>query len=96
MDGNCTDGVLRKNSTFNDGVQAALFNRNTLAPTYPESAITRPFPFNAHYSEDEAPKVNGANYKLAVAGLVDSKKPWTLAELHALPEVSQIACHVCV
>jgi DMSO/TMAO reductase YedYZ molybdopterin-dependent catalytic subunit len=27
---------------------------------------------------------------LEVAGLVDNKKPWTLEELHALPEVSQI------
>jgi len=31
-----------------------------------------------------------------VAGLVDNKKPWTLKELYALPEVSQITRHVCV
>ena len=30
------------------------------------------------------------------AGLVDNKKPWTLEELHALPEVSQITRHICV
>ena len=41
---------------------------NKLAPTYPESAITRPFPFNAYYSEDEAPEVDGDDYKLEVAG----------------------------
>ena len=40
--------------------------------------------------------VDPATYKLEISGLVDNKKPWTLAELHALPEVSQITRHVCV
>ena len=40
--------------------------------------------------------MDGTTYKLEVAGLVDNKKPWTLDELHALPEVSQITRHVCV
>ena len=83
-------------SRFNDRVQALLFDPNQLAPTYPESAITRPFPFNAYYDEDEAPEVDGATYKLEVGGLVDNKKPWTLAELYALPQVSQITRHICV
>lgn len=96
IDGDAAEGVLRKVSEFNDGAQAALFSRTKLAPTYNESDITRPFPFNAYYSEDEAPVVDGASYKLEIAGLVDNKKPWTLAELHALPEVSQITRHVCV
>ena len=96
LDGDTSESVLRKISEFNDGAQAFLFNQNKLAPTYPESAITRPFPFNAYYDEDDAPEVNGATYKLEVAGLVDNKKPWTLAELRALPEVSQITRHICV
>ena len=37
-----------KISYFNDDVQAWLFDPNRLAPTYPESMITRPFPFNAY------------------------------------------------
>jgi DMSO/TMAO reductase YedYZ molybdopterin-dependent catalytic subunit len=96
IDGDTAEGVLRKVSEFNDGAQAALFSRTKLAPTYKESDITRPVPFNAYYSEDEAPVVDGDAYKLEIAGLVDNKKPWTLAELHALPEVSQITRHVCV
>ena len=96
IDGDTAEGVLRKIFAFNDGAQAALFSRSKLAATFPESAITRPFPFNAYYDEDEAPVVDGTTYKLEVAGLVDNKKPWTLAELHALPEVSQITRHVCV
>jgi DMSO/TMAO reductase YedYZ molybdopterin-dependent catalytic subunit len=96
IDGETAESVLRKISEFNDGAQAAIFSKTKLAPTYPESAITRPFPFNAYYSEDEAPDVDGAGYKLEIAGLVDNKKPWTLDALHALPEVSQITRHVCV
>lgn len=96
IDGDTAEGVLRKVSEFNDGAQAALFSRTKLAPTYPESAITRPFPFNAYYGLDEAPEVDGASYKLEIAGRVENTKPWTLAELRALPEVSQITRHVCV
>ena len=81
LDGNGAERVLRKISTFNDGAQALLFNPNKLAPTYPESMITRPFPFNAYYSLDEAPEVDPASYKLQVGGLVENKKSWTLDEL---------------
>jgi DMSO/TMAO reductase YedYZ molybdopterin-dependent catalytic subunit len=94
--GDAAETVLRKISEFNDGAQAALFSKTKLAPVYPESAITKPFPFNAYYGEDEAPEVNGATWKLEVAGFVDNKKSWTLAELNALPQVSQITRHVCV
>jgi DMSO/TMAO reductase YedYZ molybdopterin-dependent catalytic subunit len=96
VDGDAAEGVLRKISELNDAAQAALFNPNKLAPTYKESDITRPFPFNAYYSLDEAPEVDPATYKLEVAGLVDNKKSWTLDELYALPQVSQITRHVCV
>ena len=47
VDSDAAEGVLRKISKFNDRAQAWLFNPNTLAPEYPESKITRPFPFNA-------------------------------------------------
>src|SRR4029453_7732511 len=96
IDGETAESVLRKVSEFNDGVQAALFSPTKPAPTYPESAITRPFPFNGYYDEDEAPVVDGKTYKLEVAGLVENKRSWTLEELYALPEVSQITRHVCV
>src|SRR5215217_5871430 len=50
--------VLWQMSRWNDGVQAAIFDSNKLAQEYPESAITKPFPFNAFYSEAEAPRVD--------------------------------------
>src|SRR5207249_11359370 len=55
VDGPSAENALRIVSRFNDRVQAWLFNPNRLAPTYPETAIMRPFPFNAYYHEENAP-----------------------------------------
>ncbi len=88
--------LLWKVSRFNDKVQAFLFDPNTLAPTYPESAITKPFPFNAYYGEEDTPVIDGAGYKLQISGLVDDKSPWTLARLRTLPQTTQVTRHVCV
>lgn len=88
--------LLIQISKFNDRVQAAIFNPNTLAPTYTDADITRPFPFNGYYPEDEAPDIDGEDYKFEVRGIVDDKKSWTLDELYKLPEVTQITRHVCV
>jgi DMSO/TMAO reductase YedYZ molybdopterin-dependent catalytic subunit len=88
--------VLMGMSRWNDRVQSWLFNPNKLAPEFPESAITKPFPFNAFYSESEVLHVDGTDYKLEVSGLVREKKQWTLPELYALPQVSQVTRHICV
>jgi DMSO/TMAO reductase YedYZ molybdopterin-dependent catalytic subunit len=96
VDEDSAESALMNVSRFNDRVQAFLFHPDKLAPTYPESAVTRPFPFNAYYSEDEAPEVDKDDYKLEIAGLVDNKTPWTLDQLYTLPEVSQITRHICV
>jgi len=88
--------LLMKVSRFNDKVQAWLFDPNQLAPTYPESMITRPFPFNAYYSEAEAPVVNGDGFFLQVSGLVARRDIWSLEQLAALPQEEQITRHICV
>ena len=90
------ENMLAHMSKFNDAVQAAIFNPNTLAPTFQEKDIKRPFPFNGFYSEDEAPAIDGADWKLEVTGLVENKRSWTLPELYKLPEVKQITRHICV
>src|SRR3569832_461201 len=94
VDEESAEGALRYVSRFNDRVQAWLFNPNKLAPTYTDADITRPFPFNAYYPEEEAPEVDAADFKLEVGGLVDNTKSWTLPELYALPEVTQITRHI--
>jgi len=88
--------ALTRISRFNDRVQAWLFDPIRLAPTYPESMITRPFPFNAFYSEDRVPRVDAEGFRLEVSGLVADRRAWTLAELGALPQADQVTRHICV
>ena len=95
-DDKSVNAMLRTMSRFNDNVQALLFDPNALAPTYPESMITRPFPFNAFYDIDEVPQVDPSGYTLTIGGLVNGKRVWTLDELHAMPQESQITRHICI
>jgi hypothetical protein len=69
QDGDAVDRVLWAMSRWNDRVQAWLFDSNRLAPIYPASAITRPFPFNAFYTVDDAPEIDGDDYALEVCEL---------------------------
>ena len=96
VDGDLAERALLAISKFNDRVQALMFQPHKLAPTYPESAITKPFPFNAYYDVDDAPEVDGDTYKLEIDGLVENKQPWTLEELYKLPQEKQITRHICV
>jgi len=88
--------MLSKMSRWNDGAQAWLFDPDRLAPEYPASSITQPFPFNAFYGEDEVTQVDAGSYSLELSGLIRDRKPWTLPELYALPQASQITRHICV
>ena len=70
-----------------------------MAREYPESAITRPFPFNSFYtpnSPDKAPIIDPVKYRLNVTGLVEDNSDWTLDQLYALPRVRQITRHICI
>jgi len=88
--------VLWAMSGWNDRVQDWLFDPSRLAPEFPESRITRPFPFNGYYSESEVRVIDGTDYKLELGGMIRDAKPWGLPELYALPQVSQVTRHICV
>jgi DMSO/TMAO reductase YedYZ molybdopterin-dependent catalytic subunit len=88
--------VLMSMSRWNDRVQDWIFDPKRLAPEFPESAITRPFPFNAYYSIDQVRTVDPRTYRLDISGLVREQKPWTLPELYKLPQTSQVTRHICV
>jgi DMSO/TMAO reductase YedYZ molybdopterin-dependent catalytic subunit len=96
VDEDSIENALMTVSCFNDKVQGWLFDPKQLAPTYPESMITRPFPFNAYYGEDEVRQVDADSYRLEVTGMVADKHSWTLAELQALPQIDQVTRHICV
>jgi DMSO/TMAO reductase YedYZ molybdopterin-dependent catalytic subunit len=81
---------------FDDRIQAMLFDPHRLAPTYPASAITHPFRFNAYYPEWQVRTVEAADWRLSLAGLIGNKTPWSLDRLRTLPQESQITRHICV
>ena len=77
-------------------MQAWLFDPDKLAPTYPESMITRPFPFNAYYGIDEVRHVDEESFRLEVSGLVADKRQWRLDELRRMAQIDQVTRHICV
>jgi len=95
-DNESVETALSAISRWNDRVQAWIFDPRVLAPTYPESMITRPFPFNAFYGVDEAPAVDETDFRLEVTGRVADRRHWRVDELRALPQIEQITRHICV
>ena len=81
--------ALRGGSGFNELVQQALFD-----PA--KSAVLKPPKFNAYYDVEDMKPVNGADWRLELGGQIESKAPWTLAQLRALPAQTEIIRHVCV
>ena len=90
------DAALEAMLRFDDRIQEALFSKSRLAETYPASAITKPFRFNAFYPEWQVRVIDPTNWQFGVSGLVQQAKTWTLAELRALPQQSQITRHICI
>jgi DMSO/TMAO reductase YedYZ molybdopterin-dependent catalytic subunit len=95
-DNDSVETALSAMSRFNDRVQGWLFNPNAMAPTYPASMITRPFPFNAFYGIEDVPTVDEAEFRLEITGLVAGKRSWRLDELRAMAQTEQITRHICV
>ncbi len=95
-DSDAVQSLLAKFSAWNDRVQAALFSGTRLAPEFPEAMAVKDFRYNAWYGPEQAPDLKPADYRLRLSGLIANKKPWTVEQLYALPQVSQVTRHVCV
>src|SRR3972149_1532026 len=95
VDEDSVENALMKGSRFNGKGQGWLFDPKLLAPTYPEAMITRPFPFNAYYGEDEIREVDAHSYRLEVTGMVADRHAWTLPELRALQQTDPGTRHNC-
>ncbi|HEX5325472.1 MAG TPA: molybdopterin-dependent oxidoreductase [Acetobacteraceae bacterium] len=44
----------------------------------------------------QAPRLDPGDYRLQLAGRIADKRPWSVEQLHALPQESQVTRHVCV
>jgi DMSO/TMAO reductase YedYZ molybdopterin-dependent catalytic subunit len=95
-DRDAVQAVLKAVSSFNDHVQALIFRPNHLAPTYSEAEVLKPPRFNAYYDVEDIAPVDGANWKLELAGLIADKRPWTAQQIYELPEQEWIVRHICV
>ena len=60
-------------------MQAAIFRPNHLAPTFSAAQVVKPPRFNAYYDIEDVKPVDGATWKLELAGRIDDKRPWTAA-----------------
>jgi DMSO/TMAO reductase YedYZ molybdopterin-dependent catalytic subunit len=88
--------VLARFSQWNDQIQAALFSSQRLAPTFPEDMAVKDFRYNAWYEAKRAPQLEAADYRLDLAGMIADRRPWSVEQLHALPQISQVTRHICV
>jgi DMSO/TMAO reductase YedYZ molybdopterin-dependent catalytic subunit len=89
------DRMLWAMLRFNDRVQAALFDPNRLAATFTPDQITKPFKFNAYYPLAQV-RAPDPDWQLEITGLAEKKEAWSVADLRALPQESQITRHICV
>jgi DMSO/TMAO reductase YedYZ molybdopterin-dependent catalytic subunit len=95
-DTSTVQSALRAVSAFNDKVQELMFRPNHLAPTFREDQVVKPPRFNAYYNIEDVEPVDGQTWKLELAGLIESKTPWTAQQIYRLPEQEMIIRHICV
>jgi DMSO/TMAO reductase YedYZ molybdopterin-dependent catalytic subunit len=88
--------ALRAVSSWNDGVQATIFRPEHQASTFSPSQVVKPPRFNAYYDIEDVKPVDGATWKLELAGLIKDKRPWSLQQIYQLPEQELIIRHICV
>jgi DMSO/TMAO reductase YedYZ molybdopterin-dependent catalytic subunit len=88
--------ALRAVSAWNDGVQELLFRKQHLAPTFSPAQVVKPPRFNAHFDIEDVDPIDGATWKLELAGLISDKRPWTAKQIYQFPEQEVIIRHICV
>jgi len=88
--------LLEAGLGFSDWASGAFFRRGHLAPTFDDSELTpfNKFPINGYDVDD--PGVDFDRWTLTVSGAVQKPGDYTLAQIQALPKVSQNIRHVCV
>lgn len=88
--------LLKTGLGFSDWASAKLFRSGHLAPTFHDSDLTPfdKFPINDYDVDD--PGVDFDKWTLTVGGGVQKPGDYTLAQIQALPKVTQNTRHVCV
>jgi DMSO/TMAO reductase YedYZ molybdopterin-dependent catalytic subunit len=88
--------LLKAGLGFGDWASAKLFRTGHLAPTFADSELTpfNKFPINDYDVDD--PEVDFDRWTLTVGGAVQRPGDYTLAQVQALPKITQNTRHVCI
>src|SRR5437879_3265054 len=88
--------LLTSGLAFSDWASAKLFRTGHLAPTFADSDLTPfdKFPINDYDVDD--PEIDFNKWTLTVGGAVQKPSDYSLAQIQALPKVTQNTRHVCV
>lgn len=88
--------LLKRGVAFSDWASGASFRKSALAATYSDSRVVpfEKFPYNGYDVID--PEVDLENWTLTVEGNVQKPGEYTLAQIQALPKITQNTRHVCV
>ena len=88
--------LLKGGLAFSDWISARLFRTAHLAPTFADLDLTpfEKFPVNGYDVDD--PGVDFDKWTLTVGGSVQKPGDYTLAQIQALPKLTQNTRHVCV
>jgi DMSO/TMAO reductase YedYZ molybdopterin-dependent catalytic subunit len=91
-----SDRLVSAGVRFSDWAAGALFRPQHLARTYSDSEVApfAKFPYNGYDVLD--PEVDLEKWTLTVEGDVRRPGEYTLAQIQALPKISQNTRHVCV
>ena len=88
--------LLKAGLGFSDWISAKTFRTGHLSPTFSDADLTPfdKFPINGYDVDD--PEVDLEKWTLTVSGAVQKPGEYTLAQIQALPKVTQNTKHVCV
>ena len=88
--------LLKAGLGFSDWASSLLFRRGHLAPTFANTALTpfEKFPINDYDVDD--PEVDLDHWSLSVGGAAQKAGNYSLAQVQALPKITQNTRHVCV
>jgi DMSO/TMAO reductase YedYZ molybdopterin-dependent catalytic subunit len=88
--------LLKKGLGFSDWASAKLFRTGHLAPQFADAELTPFERFPIHGYDVEDPEVNFDTWTLTVSGAVQKPGDYKLAQIQALPKITQNTRHVCV
>jgi DMSO/TMAO reductase YedYZ molybdopterin-dependent catalytic subunit len=91
-----TESLLKKFQSFNDWVQAKVFNINKPVPEYADAELTPEDGFRVNDYNEDTPDIDTENWMLRVEGMVAHPGNYSLDAIKILPKRVMNTRHCCV